>query len=104
MIKNLLKLEMHRRSFLMPFIIPNYNKISQKTSNAPTPNKQISANNSTNNHTFTSNNNKFQSNVIYDDEDDTVIMYTIINWEDPVSKKNIQKLNKEVFILKEDYM
>lgn len=95
---------MYRRSFLMPLIIPNYNKVSHKTINTPTPNKQIYINNSTNNHTFTSNNNKFQSNIIYDDEDDTVIMYTIINWEDPVSKKKIQKLNKEVFILKEDYM
>lgn len=88
----------------MPLIIPSYNKISKKTINTQTPNKQISVNNSTNSHTFTSNNQKFQSNIIYDDEDDTVIMYTIINWEDPVSKNNIQKLNKEVFILKEDYM
>tara|TARA_Y100000389_G_scaffold194623_1_gene224896 strand:+ start:224 stop:496 length:273 start_codon:yes stop_codon:yes gene_type:complete len=90
----------------MPLIIPNYNnKISKKNINTLTPpSKQISINNSTNNHTFTSNNQKFQANIIYDDEDDTVIMYTIINWEDPVSKNNIQKLNKEVFILKEDYM
>lgn len=95
---------MYRRSFLMPFIIPNYNKQSQKTIITPTPNKQISVTNSTKNYTFTSNNNKFQSNIIYDDEDDTVIMYTIINWEDPVSKKKFQKLNKEVFILKEDFM
>ena len=96
---------MYRRSFLMPLIIPSYNKISKNTINTPLPpSKQISINNSTNNHTFTSNNQKFQANIIYDDEDDTVIMYTIINWEDPVSKNNIQKLNKEVFILKEDYM
>ena len=96
---------MYRRSFLMPLIIPSYNKISKNTINTPPPpNKQIYINNSTNNHTYTSNNNKFQSNIIYDDEDDTVIMYTIINWEDPVSKKKIQKLNKEIFILKEDYM
>lgn len=94
---------MYRRSFLMPLIIPSYNKISKNTINTP-PSKQLSINNSTNNHTFTSNNQKFQANIIYDDEDDTVIMYTIINWEDPVSKNNIQKLNKEVFILKEDYM
>lgn len=87
----------------MPLIIPSYNKISKNTINTR-PSKQISIKNSTNNHTFTSNNQKFQANIIYDDEDDTVIMYTIINWEDPVSKKNIQKLNKEVFILKEDYM
>ena len=95
---------MYRRSFLMPLIIPSYNKISKNTINTPPPSKQISINDSTNNHTFTSNNQKFQANIIYDDEDDTVIMYTIINWEDPVSKNNIQKLNKEVFILKEDYM
>lgn len=88
----------------MPLIIPSYNKISKNTINIPPPSKHLSVNNSTYNHTFTSNNQKFQANVIYDDQDDIVIMYTIINWEDPVSKKKLQKLNKEVFILKEDFM
>lgn len=51
---------------------------------------------------YQSNNNKFIYEQYFDDEDQSVTVYTKKRWYDPITKKERTNLLKELFILDEN--
>ena len=86
---------MNRRLFLLNPLI---------TINSPTitKTKQYNVSMKTNNDNycfFTSKNEKFRSHIIYQDLEDSVLMNSVIEWDDPLTEITLQKKNSELFIL-----
>ena len=86
---------MNRRLFLLNPLI---------TINSPsiTKNKHYNVSMKTNNDNycfFTSKNEKFRSHIIYQDLEDSVLMNTVIEWDDPLTEITLQKTNSELFML-----
>lgn len=48
---------------------------------------------------FKSENEKFVSQIVYEDLGECVRMYTIIDWQDPITQEPIERKNVELFIL-----
>lgn len=48
---------------------------------------------------FKSENEKFVSQIVYEDLGECVRMYTIIDWQDPITQEQIERKNVELFIL-----
>lgn len=48
---------------------------------------------------FTSENQKFVAQILYEDRGKSVRMYSVIDWEDPVTKEQLQKKSVDSFIL-----
>ena len=46
-----------------------------------------------------SENEKFVSQIVYEDLGECVRMYTIIDWQDPITNEPIERKNVELFIL-----
>jgi hypothetical protein len=49
--------------------------------------------------TFQSKNKKFESICYFQDNNDNVIFYQTLEWDDIITKSKIKKLKKEVFVL-----
>jgi hypothetical protein len=86
---------MNRRLFLLNPLI---------TINSPsiTKTKHYNVSMKTNNDNycfFTSKNEKFRSHIIYQDLEDSVLMNSVIEWDDPLTDITLQKTNSELFIL-----
>jgi hypothetical protein len=86
---------MNRRLFLLNPLI---------TINSPTITKpkQYNVSMKTNNDNycfFSSKNEKFRSHIIYQDLEDSVLMNTVIEWDDPLTEITLQKKSSEFFIL-----
>lgn len=53
---------------------------------------------------FKSKNEKFVAHTLYQDMNDSLVVHSLISWEDPLTQTTIRKVNKEVYILKGDSM
>jgi len=89
---------MNRRTFLVnPLILTTP---SMKTKTKPYVKQVGTVNTKENRYSiFKSDNEKFVSQIVYEDLGECVRMYTIIDWQDPITKEPIERKNVELFIL-----
>ena len=93
---------MNRRAFLVnPLILTTPSmKTKTETKTKPYVKPVGSLNAKDNKYTmFKSENEKFVSQIVYEDLGECVRMYTIIDWQDPITQEPIERKNVELFIL-----
>jgi hypothetical protein len=86
---------MNRRTFItqpLTFIVHH----KQKTKNILPVTTRLQSNEE---YIFQSNNEKFVSFIMFEDYDDTVLVNTYFDWEDPISDTRLNKIKKELFMI-----